>query len=218
MRMNELISGVRADIAIKVMGDDLATLTGSRARRAIVRPGRGAADVRVEQRTNFRCWSSHPIVKPVAVRAQRGDVQAPVRNGVGGTVAGQSSSKATAATTSSCGSDEALRQSPPANDLPIRLGRMPTKTSRREANWPRANRTPCRCARSRRSRERGPNQIDRENGKCRVVVTANVRGRDLGGFMSELRERLDARSCRCPRATGSTMAGPFDSSSPRRNG
>ena len=37
----------------------------------------------------------------------------------------------------------------------------------------------------------GPNQINRENGKRRVVVTANVRGRDLGGFMEELRQRID---------------------------
>ena len=38
----------------------------------------------------------------------------------------------------------------------------------------------------------GPNQINRENGKRRVVVTANVRGRDLGGFVSELQQRVDA--------------------------
>ena len=36
----------------------------------------------------------------------------------------------------------------------------------------------------------GPNQINRENGKRRVVITANVRGRDLGGFVSELQQRL----------------------------
>ena len=38
----------------------------------------------------------------------------------------------------------------------------------------------------------GPNQINRENGKRRVVVTANVRDRDLGGFVNELREKVDA--------------------------
>ena len=39
----------------------------------------------------------------------------------------------------------------------------------------------------------GPNQVNRENAKRRVVVTANVRGRDLGGFVAELREQVDAR-------------------------
>ena len=38
----------------------------------------------------------------------------------------------------------------------------------------------------------GPNQINRENGKRRIVVTANVRGRDLGSFVAELRQRIDA--------------------------
>jgi cobalt-zinc-cadmium resistance protein CzcA len=38
--------------------------------------------------------------------------------------------------------------------------------------------------------QQGPNQINRENGKRRVVVTANVRGRDLGGFVSELQQRV----------------------------
>jgi cobalt-zinc-cadmium resistance protein CzcA len=38
----------------------------------------------------------------------------------------------------------------------------------------------------------GPNQINRENGKRRVVITANVRGRDLGGFVGELRQRVAA--------------------------
>ncbi len=38
----------------------------------------------------------------------------------------------------------------------------------------------------------GPNQINRENGKRRVVVTANVRDRDLGGFVQDLRQRIDA--------------------------
>ena len=39
----------------------------------------------------------------------------------------------------------------------------------------------------------GPNQVNREDGKRRMVVTANVRGRDLGGFVAELRERIGAQ-------------------------
>ena len=55
----------------------------------------------------------------------------------------------------------------------------------------------------------GPNQINRENGKRRVVVTANVRGRDLGGFVTELRERIE-REVEYPAATGSTYGGSFE--------
>ena len=40
--------------------------------------------------------------------------------------------------------------------------------------------------------QRGPNQVNRENGKRRVVITANVRGRDLGSFITELREKVGA--------------------------
>src|SRR2546427_7751834 len=36
----------------------------------------------------------------------------------------------------------------------------------------------------------GPNQVSRENGKRRVVITSNVRGRDLGSFVEELREKV----------------------------
>jgi cobalt-zinc-cadmium resistance protein CzcA len=41
--------------------------------------------------------------------------------------------------------------------------------------------------------EEGPNQISRENGKCRVVVQANVRGRDIGSFVAEAQQRIDAQ-------------------------
>ena len=59
-------------------------------------------------------------------------------------------------------------------------------------------------ARARRSSRvvEGPNAINRENGKRRVVVTANVRGRDLGSFVAELRERIDGER----RAAGGLLA------------
>ena len=57
---------------------------------------------------------------------------------------------------------------------------------------PAAAAASCRCAKSPRiERGTGPNQINRENGKRRVVVTANVRGRDLGGFVGGVRERVE---------------------------
>ncbi len=67
--------------------------------------------------------------------------------------------------------------------------------SRRAARTGRAaSRSSCRCCEVARIEEQeGPNQINRENGKRRVVVTANVRGQDLGSFVAELRSRIDAQ-------------------------
>ena len=90
---------------------------------------------------------------------------------------------------------EALRQDTQRlGDLPVPLRSMPNEDeASREARLAGGEPPSCRCARSPTIEElTGPNQINRENGKRRVVVTANVRGRDLGGFVAELRERLDA--------------------------
>jgi cobalt-zinc-cadmium resistance protein CzcA len=88
---------------------------------------------------------------------------------------------------------EALRQDPAALlDLPIplRASDTPDEASH-AATWLAEPRTvPLReVAQIRKAL--GPNQINREDGKRRVVVTANVRDRDLGGFVGELRQRLD---------------------------
>jgi cobalt-zinc-cadmium resistance protein CzcA len=58
----------------------------------------------------------------------------------------------------------------------------------------------------------GPNQVSRENGKRRVVITSNVRGRDLGSFVEELREKV-GQEVQLPEAAGLSMAVPSSSSS-----
>ena len=75
--------------------------------------------------------------------------------------------------------------------LPVEMGQG--DEARRGANWSSGNLgvVPLREL-ARIEQVEGPNQINRENGKRRVVVTANVRGRDLGGFVSELRERVSS--------------------------
>ena len=89
---------------------------------------------------------------------------------------------------------EQLRQSPEwLADLPIPLpGHDNEDEVSREATWaggePRF--VPLREV-AKIEESMGPNQVNRENGKRRVVVTANVRDRDLGGFVAEVRERLD---------------------------
>jgi cobalt-zinc-cadmium resistance protein CzcA len=196
MRMNELISGVRADVAIKVIGDDLDELNRLAKRvAAIARGVPGAADVRVEETTGLPML----VVSPDRQSLSRyglnpRDVQATVATAVGGTVAGQFIEGDRRADIIVRLAEE-LRQSPEwLADLPIPRPHSPNEDEvSRDANWSGGEPefVPLREVAS-LDEIAGPNQVNRENGKRRVVVTANVRGRDLGGFVSEVRSRVDA--------------------------
>jgi len=196
MRTNELISGVRSDVAVKLYGDDLDRLARTAARiERVLRTVPGAADVRTEQVGGLPLLTVVPDRDALArYGLNPSDVQATVATAVGGEVAGQLFD-----------GDrrfdivvrlpEHLRQDPAAlADLPIPL---PVSTdadeSSRAAAWasgaPRA--LPLREV-ARIEPQLGPNQVNRENGKRRVVVSANVRERDLGGFVGELRQRIAA--------------------------
>src|SRR5690606_23794932 len=94
---------------------------------------------------------------------------------------------------------EALRQDPAAlADLPVSLEPALSLPNADEASrtgsWRSgdARTVPLRELARIESSE-GPNQINRDNGKRRIVVTANVRDRDLGGFVSELRQVIDSQ-------------------------
>ena len=196
MRMNELISGVRADVAIKINGDDLDTLNRLAGRIAsITRDVPGAADVRVEETTGLPMLVVNPDRQALARYGLNArDVQRTVSTAVGGTVAGQfieGDRRADIVVRL----PEQLRQSPEwLADLPIpRVGVGNEDEVSRGANWAGGEPqfVPLREVAT-IEQSTGPNQVNRENGKRRVVVTANVRDRDLGGFVAEVRERLDA--------------------------
>ncbi|MCX7556638.1 CusA/CzcA family heavy metal efflux RND transporter [Xanthomonadaceae bacterium JHOS43] len=197
MRMNELISGVRADVAVKLYGDDLATLVevGERL-EAVTKAVDGAADVKLEQATGLPLLTITPKpealvrygLNPVAV-------QEAVATAVGGSVAGQYF-EGDRRFELVVRLPEALRSDPARlADLPIPL---PTEARNADelsqpATWASGGPgvVPLRELAD-IAITQGPNQINRENGKRRVVVTANVRGRDLGGFVAELRQRVAA--------------------------
>ncbi|UOV03441.1 efflux RND transporter permease subunit [Pseudoxanthomonas mexicana] len=196
MRMNELISGVRADVAIKVYGDDLDTLVrlGEQV-EMVAKAVDGAADVRLEQATGLPLLTITPDRQAlIRYGLNPGDVQHTVATAVGGEVAGQLF-EGDRRFDIVVRLPEVLRQDPAAlHDLPIPLGG--------DGNLDESTRTPAWQSGAPGTvplREvatiattLGPNQVNRENGKRRVVVTANVRGRDLGGFVAELRQRIDA--------------------------
>ncbi|MFC3098395.1 efflux RND transporter permease subunit [Altererythrobacter palmitatis] len=185
MRFNELLSGVRADVAIKVFGDDLDRLLaiGEQIEGA-VSGIEGAQDVSIEQVTGLPILQITPDRAALArLGLNVGDVQDVVAVSIGGQQAGQIF--------------EGDRRFPVIVRLPedVRsradeIGRLRIPVGGTSEAGTR-NFVPLADV-ARVEVVIGPNQISREDGKRRVVVTANVRGRDLGSFVEEVRERVGA--------------------------
>ena len=194
MRMNELISGVRADVAVKVYGDDLDTLVRvAQQVERVMGDVSGAADVKLEQATGLPLLSVTPDRRALAgYGLNPGDVQNTVATAIGGEVAGQLF-EGDRRFDIVVRLPESLRRDPARlADLPIPLrDDGNADESSRDASWASgAPRTVPLREVARIETVLGPNQINREDGKRRVVVTANVRGRDLGGFVEDLQQRL----------------------------
>ena len=183
MRMNELIAGVRADVAIRIHGDDLDQLAEvGRAVERVASGVAGAADVKLEQATGLPVLTISPDRAALArygldVRS----VQDTVSIALGGATAGQ-------LIEGDRRFDIVLRLPEEIRSNIDRLGELPVPLQSGEGalrHVPLSEVAHLEIA-------PGPNQISRENGKRRAVVTANVRGRDLGGFVTELRARVGA--------------------------
>ena len=177
MRFNELISGVRADLGIKVFGDDLDTLT--RLAREILDVAAaipGAADARVEQVSGLPMLSIIPKRMALArYGLSLDDLQGMVAAGIGGEEAGLIYE-----------GDRRFR-------LMVRLPEAVRRDIDNLAFLPvplaAGDYVPLSEI-ARLELQPAPAQISRENGKRRVVVTVNVRARDLGGFVTEVRRRI----------------------------
>jgi heavy metal efflux system protein len=179
MRFNELLSGVRADVAVKVYGDDLEQLAATGAQlESVVAGVAGARDVALEQVTGLPVLSIQPRR---AVMSRYGlDVNA-LQDTIAASYGGQTVG--------------AIHEGDRRHDLVVRLPeglrRNVDGLTRLPVALPGGGYVPLGEV-AELVLAPGPNQINRENGKRRVVVTANVRGRDLGSFVSEVRERVRA--------------------------
>ena len=177
MRFNELLSGVRADVAVKVYGDDLDQLAeiGTRL-EAIVSAVPGAEDVALEQVTGLPVLSIQPRRDSLArYGLDVSALQDIVSAAYGGEPVG------------------AVFDGDRRHDLVVRLPENVRNDvdalARLPVPLPTSGFVPLGEV-AELELAQGPNQINRENGKRRVVVTANVRGRDLGSFIEELRARV----------------------------
>jgi cobalt-zinc-cadmium resistance protein CzcA len=179
MRFNELISGVRADVAVKVYGDDLDTLLALGDQiRDVVAGIPGGADVALEQMTGLPMLTVHPRRSVLArYGLDVADVQQVVETAIGGSAVGQ------------------VFEGDRRFDLVVRLRESerndPATLAALPVPLPGGSYVPLREVADVELAQ-GPNAINRENGKRRAVVTANVRGRDLGSFIAEVQERVRA--------------------------
>lgn len=205
MRFNELISGVRSDVAVKVFGDDLDALLKSGEEIAeVLEKIPGAADVKVEQVSGLPVLTVH-IDRPRISRygLNVADVQEVVEVAIGGKQAGQVF-EGDRRFDLLVRLPERLREDLEAiKRLPIPLPAGGEAGGGTRAGYVTLGEI------ARFEVAPGPNQISRENGKRRVVVTANVRGRDLGSFIAEVQNRIQA-GIRLPEGYWLSYGGTFE--------
>lgn len=185
MRFNELIAGVRSDVALRIYGDDLTELTKlAEQASAILATVPGAEDVRMEQTTGLPMLSIEPDREHLALLGiDTATVQQAIQTMVGGTQAGliYQGDKAFAIIIRA---DESLRSDPrQLKRLPVALPGMSDDNTEltyvplgEVAHFNEIN---------------APNQINRQNAKRNIVVSANVSDRDLGGFINETKQLIN---------------------------
>jgi cobalt-zinc-cadmium resistance protein CzcA len=196
MRFNELIAGIRADVAVKVFGDDLDQLLESAERIAeVLRRTPGGADVKVEQVTGLPILT---IDIDRAACARYGlsiaEVQDVVRTALGGTSVGDLFEGDRRFEIVVRFPEEVRTDLAALDMLPVPV--QATPRSLLPAALPARHElaktefVPLGAV-ARIVLADGPNQVTRENGKRRVVAQANVRGRDIGSFVAEARAGVD---------------------------
>ncbi|MGC1480369.1 MAG: CusA/CzcA family heavy metal efflux RND transporter, partial [Chthoniobacterales bacterium] len=196
MRFNELISGVRSDVAVKVFGDDIDVLEETAGQiEAVLATVPGAADVKTEQTTGL------PLLTIELDRQKMArfglnvvDVQDVVEIALGGRQAGElfEGDRRFAIIVRL---PERLRTDLAALEripIPLPGGDGITEVASTAGMGIAATNYLPLGEIAEVKIAPGPNQISRENGKRRVVVTANVRGRDIASFVEEAQARIDA--------------------------
>lgn len=179
MRFNELLAGVRAEVAVKIFGDDfdqLIELGGALEKSLKQVPG--AADVALEQATGLPVLALQPNLETLSrYGVSLGQLQDTLATALGGQVAAQFY--------------EGDRRSDIVVRLPEKLRTDMDSLASLPIALPNKDYVPLGELVT-FERSIGYNQIYRENGKRRIVVTANVRGRDLGSFVDEIRAKVAA--------------------------
>jgi len=204
LRFNELISGVRSDVAVKVFGDDMDVLNKTADDiAAILQDVPGASEVKVEQTTGLPLLSVN-VDRDKAARfgLNIGDVQDTVAAAIGGREAGtffEGDRRFDIVVRLS----DTLRADPDVlARLPIPVPAVAGAANDRIDFIPLAEVATLEFV-------LGPNQISREDGKRLVVVSANVRGRDIGSFVQDASAAIAERNP-VPPGYWTTWGGQFE--------
>lgn len=178
LRFNELISGVRSDVGVKVFGDDMQVLNTEAAKIAkIIQQVAGSSAVKVEQTSGLPLLN---VEIDKALAAQYGLSVKSIQDVVAASIGGQSVGE--------------ILEGDRRFDFIIRLSeqnRSVASVSQLPIQLPNGGSILLSDV-AQVSTIEGINQVSRENGKRRVVVTTNVEGRDLGSFVSEVQTQLKA--------------------------
>ncbi|AWB26128.1 MULTISPECIES: efflux RND transporter permease subunit [Methylobacterium] len=182
LRFNELLAGTRGDLAVKVFGEEFEPMTRvANQIAAILRGTPGAEDVKVEQTAGLP-FLEIKIDKIGAARLglSTSAIQEVIGAAIGGKEAGMVFEGDRRFPIVVRLTDKVREDREALENLPVSLppgpnGRAASVLLKQVASF---------------TVSEGPNQISRENGKRRVVVTANVRGRDIGSLVAEAQAKV----------------------------
>lgn len=196
MRFNELIAGVRGDVAVKIFGDDFAQMNATAEAIAdVLRRTEGATDIRIEQTEGLPMLDIRPNRTAMSrLGLTAGDVQDTVAAAIGGREAGLIF--------------EGDRRFPVVIRLPEAARSDLTSIAQVPVPTPDGGFVPLSTVADIAVID-GPNQISRENGKRRVVVQANVRGRDVASVVAEAQSAVTT-SVQLPPGTYLEWGGQFE--------
>ena len=200
MRFNELLAGVRGDLAVKIFGDEFEPLLRSAGQIAnVLRKTKGATDVKVEQASGLSVLDISVNKTEIARRGLHlSAVQDVIGTAIGGRAAG------------------AVFEGDRSFDIVVRLpedirGDLDALKNL-PVSLPLAGPTPLTVPLGQLATfkiSEGPNQVSRENGKRRIVITANVRDRDIAAVVNDARSQIET-AVTLPHGYWMTWGGQFE--------
>lgn len=210
MRFNELIAGVRSDVAVKVYGDNFDLLQETAEKIAgVLGTIKGAADIKVAQTDGLPVLEvniDRTGVKRLGLNMA--DILNVIQMAVGG-------GKAGVLFEGDRRFDIVVRLPPHVRENPLLIGNLPIPLHQHGDSDRKSNYIPLKEVATLTMTE-GLNEITRENGKRVVIVQANVRGNDLGSFVSKAKEKI-AQKVKIPPGYWLEWGGQFENLLSARN-